>query len=888
MGQISPLPVQAKLTANRPGDNYEQEADRVAAEGTKTQTPGVAFDFSKIRISAPAIPIQPKLTVNQPGDKYEQEADRIAEEVMRVPDFFAGGISLGGPPNVQKKCAACESGAGLCPECAKEEETKLQRKTIALNISPLVQRESAKPGDDKDEEEEFLQTKNFSGQNTFLTPDLNTRVHALTSTGGIPLPETERAFFEPRFGFDFGPVRVFNDSSAADLTQDLNARAFTIGNNIAFGAGQYAPETGEGRRLMAHELTHAVQQGGVIDGTNSFLQRQSTETSTNATTEEPVADTTVSDETATQTLIVEDEARELATGQMRKSEFLTEVRNQVCGAVEEILSSTGHTSHCLDFVNMNSSRKAKDIERTLRQSVPETSDISTARDYIPIITILIRQNVETWLRTGQISRLTESVPSISPPEASSLSSEGNTTLSEGLLFKNKIGGPRGESTPQAIQAQLGKGQPLNSGVRSNMSSAFGYDFSHVRIHTDSAAEGLSNRFNARAFTLGQDIAFGAGEYQPGTLIGDALIAHELAHVMQQEESGNPGVLSKDIGDGSYNELESEADLSAVSAMIFLMGNKKGILGKFTTNVLPRLKSGLRLQACNGTVKRCPPGKFWEVVATQGAGPVCTCSWKCRPGGGSMGYSSGPSIGCDPRSYCPQPDYEDVSDNYEIKNPGTVISHGAHMTPLGGQAICGCSPLDIEDGTQTGAPLRKVDFQITDLAGMSGRPPRDPRTGVISPSSPTPAPPKRPPPTIARPPTHPGVTSAPPTRPATTPAEPTRTPGQGISYAGKIQWGNPSSRPAYGHSQSEHGRKRPAEELRDRARTTNNPQGQFYDDNTIVQAEQRAPLTPGAHDVPMGRAVGRVHMPDGTVVENVTTVRVVRRDDLRVDTSFPIN
>jgi peptidoglycan hydrolase-like protein with peptidoglycan-binding domain len=120
-------------------------------------------------------------------------------------------------------------------------------------------------------------------------------------------------------------------------------------------------------------------------------------------------------------------------------------------------------------------------------------------------------------------------------------------------------------------------------------------------------------------------------------------------------------------------------------------------------------------------------------------------------------------------------------------------------------------------------------------------------------------------------------------------QPTRQPGEGIVSKRPIKWGDPTSRPAYGHSQSTHGAKRAAKKNMDRARTiVSEKQGQFYDDNFIVEAEQRAPLTPGVHDVPMGRPVGRVYHKDGTVTENVTTVRVKRRPDLTVETSFPID
>jgi hypothetical protein len=79
---------------------------------------------------------------------------------------------------------------------------------------------------------------------------------------GQPLPESVRAFFEPRFGHDFGEVRVHTDGQAADSARSINAHAYTSGRDIVFGAGQYAPETPAGKHLLAHELTHVVQQSG--------------------------------------------------------------------------------------------------------------------------------------------------------------------------------------------------------------------------------------------------------------------------------------------------------------------------------------------------------------------------------------------------------------------------------------------------------------------------------------------------------------------------------------------------------------------------------------------------------------------------------------------------
>jgi len=76
----------------------------------------------------------------------------------------------------------------------------------------------------------------------------------------VPLSASERAYFEPRFGKNFSTVRLYDDAAAGAAARSINARAFTLGGNIAFAPGEYSPGTEEGRRLLAHELTHVVQQ----------------------------------------------------------------------------------------------------------------------------------------------------------------------------------------------------------------------------------------------------------------------------------------------------------------------------------------------------------------------------------------------------------------------------------------------------------------------------------------------------------------------------------------------------------------------------------------------------------------------------------------------------
>src|SRR5437667_12401705 len=110
--------------------------------------------------------------------------------------------------------------------------------------------------------------------------------------------------------------------------------------------------------------------------------------------------------------------------------------------------------------------------------------------------------------------------------------------------------------PETIRGPLGACDSLDGNTQARMSSAFGTDFSHVRVHTEASDAALSKGLNAKAFTVGDDIAFGPGEYQPGAPVGDALLAHELAHVVQQRGATTSSTLSKSKDDAADKELES--------------------------------------------------------------------------------------------------------------------------------------------------------------------------------------------------------------------------------------------------------------------------------------------------------------------------------------------
>jgi hypothetical protein len=157
--------------------------------------------------------LQAKLTIGQPNDIYEQEADRVAEQVMRMPE-----------PDVQMKPGRPFAKGPSCGE-----------------------------------EEGIIQSKEAAGQTPDVTLDTESDIGSLTS-GGQPLPESSRAFFEPRFGHDFSYVRLRTDAKAAESARAINAQAYTVGHDVVFAAGQCKPGTMNGNRLLAHELTHVVQQ----------------------------------------------------------------------------------------------------------------------------------------------------------------------------------------------------------------------------------------------------------------------------------------------------------------------------------------------------------------------------------------------------------------------------------------------------------------------------------------------------------------------------------------------------------------------------------------------------------------------------------------------------
>jgi hypothetical protein len=191
--------------------------------------PGLPFDPAP-RFNLTALSLQRKPAVGPADDAFEREADEVAERVMRAAG--AGPVSSA-PGAIQRKCGECAE------EESEDEQVSIQRKPAP----------------------------SASGGATPTTGTLTSGVGAAVraaSRGGVPLPRDVRSFFEPRFGHDFGNVRVHHGEEARDGARSVGARAYTIGQHIVFGPGEYAPTTTEGKRLLAHELAHTIQQSAAL------------------------------------------------------------------------------------------------------------------------------------------------------------------------------------------------------------------------------------------------------------------------------------------------------------------------------------------------------------------------------------------------------------------------------------------------------------------------------------------------------------------------------------------------------------------------------------------------------------------------------------------------
>ena len=241
--------------------------------------------------------VQAKLAIGQPGDQYEKEADSMADEVVQR--LTTDEVQRKKEPSIQARPVAgtitplVQTKVPRTPEeelQKKEDEEIVQESPSEFQTAPTFD-DSEEPPDDENniqrkcaacEKEEKLQKKSNSSGSPESSSKLEETLRSSKGSGS-PIANAPRKQMEKSFGTDFSNVRVHTDSTAAQMNKDLQAQAFTHGSDVYFNSGKYNTESSEGQHLLAHELTHTVQQG-------ESIRRKGTDTANNPNKKETAAE----------------------------------------------------------------------------------------------------------------------------------------------------------------------------------------------------------------------------------------------------------------------------------------------------------------------------------------------------------------------------------------------------------------------------------------------------------------------------------------------------------------------------------------------------------------------------------------------------------------------
>jgi hypothetical protein len=292
---------------------------------------------------------------------------------------------------------------------------------------------------------------------------------------GQPLPLLLRREMERELGVSLERVRIHTDAVAAQATRVLNAEAFTVGEDIFFSEGTFAPNTHSGRNLLAHELTHVAQalRGGIGPASKGLRVSQPGEP------------------------------------HEQEAEAVAEHIGQVAASLAPASLAT--------------------------QGPAGSSPLKATDDYKLTEGARASQQGVAGHEVASISRSQPEVGDGSAHEAEADQAADQVMTRFHPASPSVAGRPSAAPSSASRASELGEGRSLPDGLRSRFEGAFGWDFSAVRLHTGPAASEMATRVGARAFTSGRDIVFGNKVTHPEASEHHRLLAHELAHVVQQDK-----------------------------------------------------------------------------------------------------------------------------------------------------------------------------------------------------------------------------------------------------------------------------------------------------------------------------------------------------------------
>ncbi|TND07810.1 MAG: hypothetical protein FD123_2800 [Bacteroidetes bacterium] len=296
-----------------------------------------------------------------------------------------------------------------------------------------------------------------------------------------------------------------------------------------------------------------------------------------------------------------------AKGAAQPADHIVQLENTVRAAADPILAKVGRsTDDCpwLEHLLQHYSTQSIDqiasaagvamaaVGGGVMASVMQAGAWSGA---LGAISEQVKTSVQHWVTTGKITGVPQDMLNTLPPRLRAellLAMKSEATVQR----KTEEGSENSEANnaEHALGQLEGGGQSLDGDTQGKMEKALGTGLGDVKVHTDGKGAQVAQQNKARAVTVGNHIAFNSGQYQPGTPVGDALLAHELAHTQQQ----SVGAMTKEEGGGNESALEREADDVAVSAAAGIHGGEESWLKSFGKKTGAALKTGLRLQRCS--------------------------------------------------------------------------------------------------------------------------------------------------------------------------------------------------------------------------------------------------------------------------------------------------
>jgi len=579
--------------------------------------------------------LQAKLTVNAPGDAYEKEADSVADRIMQMPESDSQRRQHANSGELNARSTNELQTASLQRDELDDEDVQTQRlqrdeldddedvQTQRLQRDELDDDEDVQTQrlqrDKSDDDDDAVQTKaTADNAPRQMSMGFESRLRHLKSSGGSPLAPSLQQFMEQRFGHSFSHVRVHTNVAAASLAQQAQARAFTVGRHLVFNKAQYQPNTDRGRRLIAHELTHVLQQkGGLHSVQREIFSPEQERTSTSSSSEDLLR---------------------------RLKRLLGVIPGNLPAAIESILSSilyhatNGPNQIALHALTENGAlatetrRTLHTTEYTLRIAVHRNklgahaewylkrdgeqdsffqhSQPSLGGDIVPMggvdeMRIAIptplysprdteTTDTEDAVTTRGVSTNTTptpiSFPSAAPPIDTTALNDANIVANENTADTDRGRGDNaGTDAPQTLRAPIDEiadepvqedtaipaseikrssvnpsqpritsntehlirsvvaepGSALPLTLMGEMENTLGVDLKSTRVHTGNKSAMASQALGARAFALGEHVVFGDGHYQPDTLAGKALLAHELTHVRQHRQGRGQHIAKRD-------------------------------------------------------------------------------------------------------------------------------------------------------------------------------------------------------------------------------------------------------------------------------------------------------------------------------------------------------